>query len=151
MSCFYDKEQRRQQQKEIGESQTNLKNQMTSNLSSTNLLATPQTPLSTNACNAKLLAHNLHNPLRGDNLFSKFREVNLLNSFPYVPHESWIYLNQYNRNMNIGLHGFLNQPNMINPYYSHLNNQAALVSPLLTVPNVPIDQSQNMTNIELNS
>ena len=76
-------EQRTKQQQTIGESQDDQQqtNQMTPIFS-------------------KLLAHN---PLKGDNLLSKFREINLLNAYPYIPHESMMYLSPYNRNLNIGL------------------------------------------------
>ena len=115
---------------------------------------------------SKLLAHN---PLKGDNLLSKFREANLLNAYPYIPHESLIYLNQmsqYNRNLSIGLTGVLNadltkptaQLNQMHPYlnyYHPLLHGQAILNPSLVLPNLTSQtndqQQQQFNNLEINS
>lgn len=111
---------------------------------------------------SKLLAHN---PLKGDNLLSKFREVNLLNAYPYtpfIPHESLIYLNQYNRNLNIGLAGVLNQdlkapaPGQMNlNYYQSLLNSQAILNPPLVMPTASLSRQasdqQQFNSLEINS
>ena len=97
--CCVHEEQQKKQQQIIGELQSDSQK-------------CPITPCTI----GKLLAHN---PLKGDNLLSKLREANLLNAYPYIPHESLFYLNpsmnQYNRNLNIGLTGVLSQDLMTKP------------------------------------
>lgn len=142
-----NEEQRKKQQQIIGESGA-------------------QKDQTTPCPSSKLLAHN---PLKGDNLLSKFREVNLLNAYPYIPHESLIYLNQYNRNLNIGLTGVLNQDlmtkaapaasqtNQMHPYlnyYHPLLNSQAILNPSLVLPNLSrqaSDQQQQFNSLEINS
>ena len=132
-----NEEQRKKQQQIIGESQNGSQKGQT-------------TPCPT----GKLLAHN---PLRGDNLLSKLRETNLLTAYPYVPHESLIYLNQYNRNL--GLAGVLpvNQTNQMHPYpnyYHPFLHAQAILNPPLVLPNsasLANDQQQQFTNLEINS
>lgn len=152
-----NEEQRKQQQQIISETQanqTNSKDALSANLTS------------------KLLAHN---PLLGDNLLSKMREINLLNACPYIPlipNESLMYLGQYNRNLNIGLTGInqsgvLNQdlllkqsPNLIsniNPYltYHPYFNQAIfnpiLNSPILNPSLLVSNEQQQKCSNEMNS